>query len=94
MSWCLEVSDGLLLTIRVVPNAKTNGVAGIQEDGSLRIRIQSPPVEGKANKALIGFLAHMLDLPLRSITIQSGTRGRNKRILIKGARLEDVEDLM
>jgi uncharacterized protein (TIGR00251 family) len=94
MSWCAEVGNGVMLAIRVVPNAKTNAVAGTQEDGSLKIRIQAPPVEGKANKALIRFLARTLKLPVRRITIQSGTSGRNKRILVEGVKLRDVEGLV
>jgi len=57
MNWSSPVDNGVLLRIRVVPNAKRTALAGVQQDGSLRIRIQAPPVDRKANKALIPIAA-------------------------------------
>lgn len=83
MNWMTETKDGIVLTIRVVPRASKNEITGELGD-ALKIRLQAPPVEGKANKALIQFLADTLDLPRNRISILSGDTGRNKRILLTG----------
>jgi len=72
-----------MLTLRIVPRASKNEVSG-EMAGALKIRLQAPPVEGKANRALIDFLADVLDVPRRAIDIVSGETGRNKRVVIVG----------
>lgn len=76
-----ETREGLILSVRAQPNAKTNGIAGVHNQ-SLKIRLQAPPVEGKANKALIRFLSKTLGIPKTTIEIITGETGREKRILI------------
>ena len=83
MTWIKATPDGAILTIRVVPRASKNSIDGPLGD-ALKIRLQSPPVDGKANKALVRFLADMLDLSASRITILSGETGRSKRIEIRG----------
>ena len=61
MSWIEQTESGALLEIRVVPNASKNEVTGLLGD-QLKIRIQSPAKEGKANKALVAFLAKKLGI--------------------------------
>ena len=73
-----------LLSLRVIPRAKSNEVVGFMQDGRLKIKIKSPPVDGKANEALIIYLAKLLGLKKGAITLLSGKSGRDKRILIKG----------
>jgi len=87
--WIASRTDGVVLNIRVVPRASKTGVAGIMGD-AIRIRLQAPPVEGKANKALIRFLSELLDIPKGSITILSGDLARNKRVAIAGVAEPDV----
>jgi len=74
---------GVVLTVRVTPRASRNEVAG-EHDGAIRIRLQAPPVEGKANEALVRFLAGTLDVPRRSVSIISGDKARTKLVLIAG----------
>jgi uncharacterized protein len=83
MNWMRETSEGVVVNIRVVPRASRNEIAGVAGD-ALRIRLQAPPVEGKANKALIEFLASRLDASRASLVLLRGERGRAKQLLIRG----------
>lgn len=79
---CLRANaSGLILTVRAVPRASRNELVG-ETDGALRIRLQAPPVDGKANKALLRFLADTLEVAPSRLALLSGETGRNKRILI------------
>ncbi len=53
-------------------------------EDALKVRLQAPPVEGKANKALVKLLAKTLGAPARDITITAGETGRNKRVRVLG----------
>ncbi len=55
-----------------------------------RIRLNVPPVDGRANEALRRFLAHCLNVPLAAVKIASGQRGRLKRIEVQGAKAEQI----
>jgi len=79
---CFEEKDGCIyLNIRVVPRAAKNEIHGLLGD-ALKIRIQSPPVEGKANAALIKFLSKHWKISRNHIEIISGDTSRNKRLKI------------
>ena len=73
-----------LLSLRVIPRAKHNQVIGFMPDGRLKIKIKSPPVDGKANNELIIYLAKLLGIKKGAIELLSGDRTRDKRILLKG----------
>lgn len=73
---------GSALAIRVTPRARRNEIAEILHDGTIRIRLTAPPVEGKANQALIEFLAEVLDVPKSHIEIVAGQTGRDKLVSI------------
>jgi uncharacterized protein (TIGR00251 family) len=73
---------GAALAIRVTPRARKNEVAEISSDGTVRIRLAAPPVEGKANEALIEFLSEVLEVPRSSIEIVAGYSGRDKLISV------------
>lgn len=81
MPWLKDKGDCVELTLRIVPRASRNKVEGLLGD-RLKVRIQAPPVEGKANTYLIKFLAKEWKLPRASIELISGDTGRNKRIRI------------
>ena len=73
----------MLLTVKVVPRASKPGIA-VEADGSLKVRLQSPPVDGAANAELIAVLAHACGVPRRAVTITGGTTSRIKRVKIEG----------
>ncbi|MCK4565090.1 MAG: YggU family protein [Verrucomicrobia bacterium] len=79
---CFEERDGcIILSVRVVPRASKDGIRGVLGD-ALKVRIQAPPVEGKANAYLVKFLSKQWKIPRRDIEILSGETGRNKRLRI------------
>jgi uncharacterized protein (TIGR00251 family) len=73
---------GAALAIRVTPRASRNEISEIQSDGTVKIRLTAPPVEGKANEALVEFLAKVLDLPASKIEIVAGATGRDKLVSV------------
>lgn len=75
------------ISVRVVPRSSKEGVAGF-EGGVLRIRLNAPPVEGKANEALVRFLAKALGVPKNRITLVAGEKGRNKIVRVDGITRE------
>ena len=83
MSWIVPVSDGCVLTVKACPRANRTEIAGVDADW-LRIRIQAPPVDGKANAELVRFFAEQFGLPKRSVEILSGDAGRLKRVKLHG----------
>jgi len=78
-----ESSDGTSFAVRVQPRAKRNAITGIHGD-ALKIALTSPPVEGRANDALIAFLAEVLRVSRGSITIAAGQSSRNKVVRAVG----------
>ena len=84
----IESVEGATLTIRVTPRAQRNEITQIMTDGTIKIRLTAPPVEGKANTALIKFLAEILQVASSSIKILSGESGRSKLILVSGMKAE------
>jgi uncharacterized protein (TIGR00251 family) len=84
-----EVLDGCTLSVRVHPGARKNGVTGVHAD-ALKIALTAPPVDGKANEALIAFLAHALRLPRARIALVSGSTSRAKMIRITGKSAAEV----
>ncbi|MEK7273689.1 MAG: DUF167 domain-containing protein [Candidatus Desantisbacteria bacterium] len=77
------------LNIKLQPNASRNEIVDWKSE-YIRIRVQSPPVDGKANKALINFLANELDVKKAQIAIIAGQTSRLKRIQVQ---IEDGAEL-
>ena len=82
--WATRVAEGWLLAIHAQPGAKKSEVAGIHGD-ALKIRVAAPPVEGRANAALVAFLAKALGVPRNSVTVVKGKSSRRKTVLIASA---------
>jgi uncharacterized protein (TIGR00251 family) len=93
MTWATATADGIILTVRVVPRASRTEVQGVHGD-ALKIRLQAPPVEGKANRALVDFLADALGVSRSSVEILTGDTSRNKRVLIRGINHQQAEALL
>lgn len=79
--WLSAGDDGVLLTVHVQPGARQTAVAGIHGD-ALKIRLQAPPVDGKANAALLAYLAVALGVSSRQLNLVSGQTSRRKRVRI------------
>lgn len=79
---CFEEKEGyIVLKVRVIPRAAKDAIQGVMGD-ALKVRIQAPPVEGKANAYLVKFLAKHWNIPRANLEILSGETGRNKRLRI------------
>jgi uncharacterized protein (TIGR00251 family) len=74
---------GAALTVSVAPRASFNRLE-LRPDGSIRLQITAPPVEGAANSAMLTFLAAALDVPRSRLVIASGENSRHKRIVVEG----------
>ena len=87
-------SGEVRIRVKVIPRARTNQISGIMDDGSLKVRLTAPPVDGRANQALIDMLADTLDLPKSNISILSGSHSRNKTVGIVGISLEGYQKII
>jgi len=85
-------AKGAALAIRVLPRAKKNEISEILADGTIKIRLTAPPVEGKANQALIDLLAATLQVPKSNIEIIAGHTGRNKLVSILSLDAKTVQE--
>lgn len=81
------------IDVRVQPRSSRNHVQ-VQSDGSLKVWLTAPPVDGEANAALVELLSKVSKLPKSSIDIVSGQTSRNKRVRISGVLLEQLHALL
>lgn len=82
-----DTREGARFQVRVTPRASRTAITGILGEGSeavLKIALQAPPIEGRANGALIEFLADLLGVPRSRIEIAAGRHSRNKQVLVRG----------
>jgi uncharacterized protein (TIGR00251 family) len=79
--------------VRVQPRASKDEIAGVIE-GAMKIRLQAPAVENRANEALVEFVAHLLKTPKSAVRILGGERSRTKRIEIRGVTKQQVLGLL
>lgn len=84
--------DGFSLRVRVIPKAHRNALAGV-EDGVLVVRLVAPPVEGKANLALLEFLSERLGLRKHQLQLVSGQKARHKVVKVQGVERAALERL-
>ena len=75
------MSEDIVLELHVQPGAKKTGFAGMHGERR-KVRLAAPPVEGKANEALIEFLAAEYGVPKRNVTIEAGLQSRPNRVRI------------
>jgi hypothetical protein len=85
---------GVVLAVRAQPGAKKTAITGIYGEGlsaQLKNAVQSPPVEGRANSALIIFLADLFAIPKNKVELLAGHLSRSKIFLLRGANLEYIQ---
>ena len=85
MPACRRDGADLVLDVRVQPRASRSEIAGVHGE-RLRIRLQAPPVDGKANAALVEFVAGLFAIPRARVTIEHGLTGRDKRLRLRGVQ--------
>ncbi len=89
MIWLREGNDGVVLSLHIQPGAKKTEISGIHGD-ALKIRLAAPPVDGKANDALLAFLARTLGLPKSRVLLISGQTSRSKRVAVTGLSSAEI----
>lgn len=88
---------GVTVAVRAQPGAKKTAIVGVYGEGAaaqLKIAVQAPPVDGKANSALIEFLADKFDVAKSYVELVSGELSRSKVFLVMGVSLERAEVLI
>lgn len=88
-----ERNGAVVFSVRVQPRASKDEIAG-EIGGALKVRLQAPAVEGRANEALIELLAQLLKTPKSAVRILSGDRSRTKRIEIGGVTGRQIQALL
>lgn len=83
MTWLRSDGESVVLSLHIQPGAKKTEVAGLHGE-ALKIRLAAPPVDGKANQALIDFLAEALSVARNRVELISGASSRVKRVRIAG----------
>jgi uncharacterized protein (TIGR00251 family) len=78
------------LAVKVIPGASRNEICGWLGEMA-KVKLSAPPVDGRANDALVEFLAETLGLPRRAITLVRGETARQKLVRIEGLALEEVK---
>lgn len=92
-----DVAGGVTLALRAQPGAKKTafvGIYGEDDAAQWKIAVQAPPVEGRANEALIAFLAETFNLPKKSVELVSGERSRSKVFLLRGLNRTRAESIL
>ena len=91
--WLRENGGRATLTLHIQPGAKKTEIAGLHGD-ALKIRLAAPPVDGKANVALIDFIAERLGLPKSTVSLKSGQTSRRKVLEIAAAPKDAAQRLV
>jgi uncharacterized protein (TIGR00251 family) len=85
------VAGGTEIRVHVTPGSSRPGVAGFHGD-AVRIRLGARPVEGAANRELLERLAAALGVRSADLTLEAGSRGRDKRVLVHGLAPDVVRE--
>ncbi len=75
----------ITLAVKATPKASKNEVAGVLEDGSLKVKVTAAPEKGKANAAICNLLAREFGVPQRNVRVVRGETAHTKHIEIAGA---------
>lgn len=89
--------DGVTLAVRAQPGAKKTAIVGLYGEGDaaqLKIAVHAPPIEGRANAALVAFLAETFGLPKSAVELIGGELSRSKVFLLRGVTADRAEALL
>lgn len=93
MSWLAATKDGVVLTLHIQPGAKKTEIVGLHGE-ALKLRLAAPPVDGKANAALLEFLARKVGASRSALELVSGQTSRTKRVRIEGFAADELQALL
>ena len=86
--------DGILLNLRVSPGAKRTSIEGPYGENALKLKVASPPVDGKANAEVESFLAESLGIPGSYVAVIRGTSSRDKVVLVRGVEAATLREIL
>jgi uncharacterized protein (TIGR00251 family) len=86
-------NNSIALNVYVQPRASRTRVAGMHGN-AIKICVTAPPVENKANGAVIHFFADLFGVPKSAVTIKNGRYGRNKKVLVNNIALEEAQEAL
>jgi uncharacterized protein (TIGR00251 family) len=92
-----SASAGVTLAVRAQPGAKKTAITGVYGEGpaaQLKIAVQAPPLEGRANQALVVFLSETFSVPKNAVELIAGESSRSKVFLLRGVTLERAESVL
>ena len=92
-----QAKDGVTLAVRAQPGAKKTAVVGVYGEGAaaqVKIAVQAPPIEGRANEALVSFLAATFDIPRARVELVTGELSRSKVFLLRGVTEEQATTVL
>jgi hypothetical protein len=87
--WFVANGDCITLSLHVQPGAKKSSLAGLHGD-ALKIRLAAPPIEGRANEALLKFIAALFRVPVRNVYLKQGEQSRHKRVEVHGSAIDPL----
>ncbi|MDD2775282.1 MAG: DUF167 family protein [Gallionella sp.] len=87
MNWYRHQAEDIVLTLHVQPDAKRSEIVGLHGD-ALKIKLAAPPIEGRANEALLKFIAKLFEVPLRQVELKQGSQSRHKAVAITGSKID------
>lgn len=82
--WYRINGEVITLTLHVQPGAKRTEITGLHGE-ALKLKLAAPPIEGRANEALLRFIADQFDVPLRQVELKQGGQSRHKVVAITGS---------
>ena len=92
VAWYRRSAETIYLTLHVQPGAKRSGIAGLHGE-ALKLRLAAPPVEGRANEALLKYIAELFQVPQRQVELKQGAQSRHKVVTVSGSSI-DPESLL
>ena len=87
----MKEKESTIIHVRLQPGASKDEISGWMDDGALKIRVRSKPIEGKANENLIKYLSKLFSIPKKDVEITTGLKSRSKLVKIRGMAEKDIK---
>lgn len=87
ISWYQKEADIITLNVYVQPGSKHNEIVGLHGD-ALKIKLATQPIDGRANKALLHYIAQLFEVPVSQVTLKRGEKSRHKIIKVRASPLD------
>ncbi|MEI7455918.1 MAG: DUF167 domain-containing protein [Nitrosomonadales bacterium] len=82
--WYRSIGDVITLTLHVQPGAKRCEISGLHGE-ALKLKLAAPPIDGRANEALVKYIAGLFEVPIRQVELKQGAQSRHKVLAITGS---------